>query len=128
MGRPTKIEELKIRKTTFYRYKEKIRQQDKEAWLETAKESLESAALKVKKSLDYCTKIARDIANDNSQDAKARLEAAKKVVECSITYYRMLEKGPTSKTIATTITKLEEEQKDVTDRRMESLDKGTFTT
>lgn len=117
------MEELKIKKTTFYKYKDIIREQDKEAWKEVAKESLESAALKVKKSLDYAIKIYRDVA-DNAPDQRARIEAAKKLVECQITFYRMLEKGPTSKTIV--LPKVEERKEDSTDRRMESLGSNTI--
>jgi len=117
------IEELKIKQTTFYRYKNKIQEQDKAAWLEIAKESLESAALKVKKSLDYAIKIYKDVA-DNSPDQRARIEAAKKLVECQIIFYRMLEKGPTSKTIVLS----KEVKEDSTDRRMESLGSNTIPT
>jgi len=116
------MEELKVKKTTFYKYKDIIREQDKEAWKEIAKESLESAALKVKKSLDYAIKIYRDVA-DNAPDQRARIEAAKKLVECQITFYRMLEKGPTSKTIVLS----KEAKEDSTDRRMESLGSNTIT-
>jgi hypothetical protein len=115
------IEELQIKQTTFYRYKEKIREQNKEAWREIAKESLEEAALKVKNSLDYCIAISKDVAN-NSSDQRARLEAAKRVVECYMMFYRMLEKGPTSKSI--TIPKVDT---DGTDRRVEPLGSNPVT-
>lgn len=118
------MEELKVKKTTFYKYKDIIREQDKDAWKEVAKESLESAALKVKKSLDYAIKIYKDVA-DNSQDQRARIEAAKKLVECQITFYRMLEKGPTSKTIILPKVEVKENS---TDRRMEPLGSNTVTT
>lgn len=116
------IEELKVKPATFYRYKNRILEQDKAAWLEVAKESLESAALKIKKKLDYAMKIYKDVA-DNAPDQRARIEAAKKLVECQIIFYRMLEKGPTSKTIV-----LPEVKEDITDRRMEPLGSNTVTT
>jgi len=116
------IEELKIKKSTFYRYKEKIMEQDKAAWLETAKESLESAALKVKRELDYCIKINRDVA-ENSQDQRARLEAARRIVECRMMFYKMLKEGPTSKSI--TVPKLP--ITDGTDRRVEPLGSNSIT-
>jgi hypothetical protein len=116
------MEELQIKEKTFYRYKQRIHEQDKDAWLEIAKESLESAALKVKKSLDYCIKISKDVA-DNSQDQRARLEAAKKVVECTMMYYKMLKEGPTSKTIVLP----KEVKEDSTNRRMESLGPDSIT-
>jgi hypothetical protein len=116
------IQELDIKRRTFYDYKERIREQNKEAWKEIAKESLEEAALKVKNSLDYCIKISKDVA-DNSNDQRARLEAAKKVVECYMMFYKMLEKGPTSKSI--TVPKLP--NIDGTDRRMEPLGSNSIT-
>jgi len=119
------IEELQIKQTTFYRYKEKIRQQNKDAWKEVAKESLEEAALKVKQSLDYCIKISKDVA-ENSQDQRARLEAVKKIVECNMMFYRMLEKGPTSKSITVPISKLE--QTNGTDRRVEPMGSNPIPT
>jgi hypothetical protein len=118
------MQELNIKRRRFYYYKEQIREQDKAAWLEITKESLESAALKVKNSLDYCIKISKDVA-DNSQDQRARIEAAKKVVECYMMFYKMLEKGPTSKSITVPISKLEQ---DGTDRRVESLGSNTVPT
>lgn len=118
------MEELQIKEKTFYRYKQRIHQQNQDAWLEIAKESLESAALKVKQSLDYCIKISKDVAN-NSNDQRARLEAAKKVVECHMMFYKMLEKGPTSKSITVPISKLEQNG---TDRRVESLGPNTVPT
>ena len=65
-------------------------------------------------------KIYMDIA-ENSQDQRARIEAVKKIVECQIMFYRMLEKGPTSKTII-----LPEVKEDITDRRMEPLGPNTI--
>ena len=113
------MQELNIKRRRFYYYKEHIREQDKEAWLETTKESLESAALKVKQSLDYCIKISKDVA-ENSQDQRARLEAVKKIVECNMMFYKMLEKGPTSKSITVPISKLPITT-DGTDRRVEPM-------
>lgn len=118
------IELLEIPQGTYHKYKARIRQQDTQAWEEIAKESLESAALKVKKALDYCTKISKDIANDPTSDARARLEGAKKVVECQMMLYRMLKEGPTSKSI--TIPNLPI-IKDGTNRRMESLGSSSVT-
>jgi hypothetical protein len=66
-----------------------------------------------------------DIA-ENSQDQRARIEAVKKIVECQIMFYRMLEKGPTSKTIVLPEVKGGEEY--ITDRRMEPLGPNTVTT
>ena len=122
------MEELQVKEKTFYRYKQRIHEQDKNAWLEVAKESLESAALKVKRELDYCIKINRDVA-EHSPDQRARLEAARRIVECRMMFYKMLKEGPTSKsiTIPNLVQERERERND-TDRRMESLGANTVST
>jgi hypothetical protein len=119
------MQELGINSRRYYRYKDKIREQDKQAWLEMAKESLESAAFKVKKSLDYAIKIYKDVA-DNAADQRARIEAARKLVECQIMFYRMLEKGPTSKTII--LPKVTENSTPAEDRGLESMGANTIPT
>ena len=87
------MEELQIKKTTFYRYKEAIRQQDIAAWHEIAKETQEEALLKIKKALDYATKVYQDII-DHAPDHRARLEAAKQIIQNTVWAKQLLEKGP----------------------------------
>ena len=47
------METLQIPRRTYYRYKGKIMDQDKEEWAEVVKGSLESRALKIKQTLEW---------------------------------------------------------------------------
>jgi hypothetical protein len=112
------MEELQIKQTTFYRYKEKIRQQDKEAWQEIAKESVEERSKKIMDAINFALNNFKDIAI-NSNDDRAKIEANKNVIQANVWAKELLEKGPTKKVIS----KVEDgiESKD----SMESLEKQT---
>jgi hypothetical protein len=85
---------LGIPNSTYYRYKSQIYQEDRELWNQIAKESLESRAVKIMKSLELCIAVNTEIATDKEQDPKARIEASIKVVDANIMAYNILEKGP----------------------------------
>ena len=87
---------LRIPNSTYYRYKSQIYQQDRELYDLIAKESLESRALKIMKSLELCIKVNTEIATDKELDPKARIEASIKVVDANIMAYNLLENGPCS--------------------------------
>jgi hypothetical protein len=112
------IEELQIKKATFYRYKETIREQDKEAWQEIAKESVEERSKKIMDAINFALTNFKDIAI-NSNDDRAKIEANKNVIQANVWAKELLEKGPTKKVIS----KVEDglESKD----SMESLEKQT---
>ena len=71
-----------------------VYRQDRELWNQIAKESLESRAVKIMKSLELCIAVNTEIATDKEQDARARIEASIKVVDANIMAYNMLENGP----------------------------------
>jgi hypothetical protein len=85
---------LGIPNSTYYRYKSQIYQQDTELWNQIAKESLESRALKIMKSLELCIAVNTEIATDKQQDPKSRIEASIKLVDANIMAYNILENGP----------------------------------
>ena len=85
---------LGIPNSTYYRYKSQIYQQDRELWNQIAKESLESRALKIMKSLQLCITVNTEIATNKEQDPKTRIEASVKVVDANIMAYNILENGP----------------------------------
>ena len=85
---------LGIPNSTYYRYKSQIYQQDRELWNQIAKESLESRALKIMKSLQLCIKVNTEIATNKELDPKTRIEASVKVVDANIMAYNILENGP----------------------------------
>jgi hypothetical protein len=91
----TKImQQLKIPERTYYDHKARIYAIDRELWEQTAKESLESRALKIMRSLEFCIKVNTEIAQDKEQDPKARIDASTKVVDANIMAYNLLENGP----------------------------------
>ena len=67
------MKKLGIPNSTYYRYKSQIYRQDKELWDQIAKESLESRALKIMKSLEICIAVNTEIATDKQQDPKSRI-------------------------------------------------------
>ena len=85
---------LGIPNSTYYRYKSRIYQEDRELWNQIAKESLESRALKIMKSLELCIAVNTEIATDTQQDPKSRIEASIKLVDANIMAYNILENGP----------------------------------
>jgi hypothetical protein len=91
----TKImQQLKIPERTYYDHKARIYAIDRELWEQTARESLESRALKIMRSLEFCIKVNTEIAQDKRQEPKARIDASTKVVDANIMAYNLLENGP----------------------------------
>ena len=87
------IEELEIKEHSFYNYKERIREQDKKAWLEMAKESLEERSKKIMDAIEYANKVDREVA-ETSGDHKARIQAANQLIQNNVWAMQLLERGP----------------------------------
>jgi len=85
---------LGIPNATYYRYKSQIYQEDRELWNQIAKESLESRAVKIMKSLELCIAVNTEIATDKQLDPKERIAASIKLVDANIMAYNILENGP----------------------------------
>jgi ACT domain-containing protein len=85
---------LGIPNSTYYRYKSQISREETELWNQIAKESLESRAVKIMKSLELCIAVNTEIATDKQQDPKSRIEASIKLVDANIMAYNILENGP----------------------------------
>jgi hypothetical protein len=90
------IERLKIPNSTFYRYKSRIYNEDRELWEKVSIEPLESRALKLKESLEHTYRIAREIASNNRNPPRVTLYACKKMVEAQFNIIQLLVKGPNS--------------------------------
>lgn len=88
------MKQLKLPERTYYLHKSRIYEQDKKLWEEHARDSLESRALKIMRSLDQCIQVNTEIALDKQQDPKARIDASVKVVDVNIMAYNILRKGP----------------------------------
>jgi len=87
--------ELDLTISAVTKLKAKMYQQDTQTWMEASKESLESRALKIMQSLERCYNINRAIADDNTQDARDRIEASQIMVKAQINIFQLLKQGPT---------------------------------
>jgi hypothetical protein len=85
---------LKIPKSTFYRYKSRIYNEDRELWERVSIEPLESRAILLKESLEHTYRIAREIASNNKNPPRVTLYACKKMVEAQFNIIQLLIKGP----------------------------------
>jgi len=76
--------------STYYSYKQKLNQEAKEIWRQTYKESQESRALHVVDSLNLALKISKEIALDEKQSAKDKLEAANFMIESETGFLKLI--------------------------------------
>jgi hypothetical protein len=88
---------LKIPNSTFYRYKSKIYNEDKELWTKAMFEPLESRLLRLYESLQDSFRIYRAIANNEKTKPMDRLKASKKMVDAQYNILRLLKMGPNFK-------------------------------
>lgn len=88
------MELLQIPHRTYYRYKGKIIDQDKQEWAEVVKESLESRALKIKQTVEWSYAISKKIAEDDTVRARDRIEACRVMVENQVSLWHLLKRGP----------------------------------
>ena len=77
------MHKLKIPKTTYYRYKSQIYQEDKQLLAQIRTDELAHLTMKVRKSLEYCIKVNVDIC-EHSKDPKARSEASRLIVQANM--------------------------------------------
>lgn len=83
-----------LSRRAFYRRKAKIFKDDKEIWDQVIFESLEHRALEVKKALEFCIKINKEIAGDKNQPARDRTDATKTLSEAQIALWHLVVDGP----------------------------------
>jgi hypothetical protein len=84
------IKILKIPKSTFYRYKSRIYNEERELWEKVSIEPLESRALMLKESLEHTYRIAKEIAFDDKNPPRVALYACKKMNEAQINIIQLL--------------------------------------
>jgi hypothetical protein len=87
------IQALGIKRRTFYNYKEAIRDQDKAAWNEMAKETLEERSKKIMDAIEFANKIDKEIA-ETPGDGRARVQAANQLIQNNVWAMQLLERGP----------------------------------
>lgn len=114
------IEQLQIKPATFYHYKAKIRKQDQALWDEMAKETMKERSAKIMKSIQFAQKIFKGVALHSSDD-RAKIEAAKNVIQADVWAKELLEKGP--KVMIELEAKINESIPKSKDTTVESLEK-----
>ena len=90
------LERLQIPKSTFYRYKSRIYNEDRELWEKVSIEPLESGALMLMASLKDTYRISKEIAFNNKNPPKIVLYACKKMIEGQVNIIKLLREGPNS--------------------------------
>jgi ATPase subunit of ABC transporter with duplicated ATPase domains len=90
---PIAIQELEIKERTYYQYKARIREQDRQAWLEMAKETLEERSKKIMDAIEFANKIDRQVAEESGDD-RARVQAANQLIQNNVWAMQLLERGP----------------------------------
>jgi hypothetical protein len=85
---------LGIPNATFYRYKSKIYNEDKELWSKVMIEPLESRALKIYQILEDSYRINREITMNKNAKPADRIKASKRMVNAQYNILRLLKMGP----------------------------------
>jgi hypothetical protein len=88
------METLRIPHRTYYRYKRRITDEDKQQWAEVVNASLESKALKILQSLQWAYLLNKKIAEDQTAQASIRIKASQVMVETQVNIYYLLKRGP----------------------------------
>ena len=87
------IQGLGIKERRFYYYKERIREQDRAAWKEMAKETFEERSKKIMDAIEFANKIDKEIA-ETPGDGRARVQAANQLIQNNVWAMQLLERGP----------------------------------
>jgi hypothetical protein len=88
------METLRIPHRTYYRYKSRIINQDKQQWAEVVKESLEFRVLKILQSLQWAYSLNKKIAEDRTAQASVRIKASQVIIDTQVNIYYLLKRGP----------------------------------
>ena len=87
------MKQLDIPHMTYYRYKSMIYRQDKRLLAKIRTNELDHRVLQVRKSLEYCISINKDIC-EKSKDDKARIDASAMIVKAQMGLYNLINSGP----------------------------------
>ena len=98
-------QKLDIERRTYYRYKNRIEQEDQEIWQKQTQEDkemwerlrtgpLERRALDILTSMEASQKTCEEIRDDDKAPKAVRLEASKWAVKFRVNIYYLLERGP----------------------------------
>jgi hypothetical protein len=89
------INELKMPVQTFYSYKKRIQKQDAQIWEKVHLDSAKYRATKLIQSLEECFYINRQIAINEKEQAKDRIEASRTMCEAAANIFKLVNEGPT---------------------------------
>ena len=89
------INELKMPVQTFYSYKKRIQKQDAKIWDKVHIDSAKYRAVQLIELLDYTKNMCLNIAEDKTEMAKDRIEAAKTACEAQANIFKLVNEGPT---------------------------------
>src|SRR4030095_9874928 len=77
------MEQLNLNRTTYHRYKSRIKKLDNKILEQTRSDEMGHRILQVRKSLEFCIKVNKDIC-ERSLDDKARIEASAMIVKAQM--------------------------------------------
>lgn len=88
------ISKLNLNWRTYYRYKARIAEEDKELWQKIRTESLEKRSLGILQAFDDGYRIAKKIRDNDKAQPKDRMEAARVAIKAKVNIYYLMEDGP----------------------------------
>lgn len=92
------MEQLKIPKATFYRYKNSICEEDKILLDQIRTNELEHRIIQVRNSLEYCIAVNRKIC-ENSKDEMAVIDASSMIIKAQMGLLNLIHGGPNHKQV-----------------------------
>ena len=85
---------LNIPERRYHRYLNKMNEQDKEAWQDVIKESLETRALKIKQTYEWGFQKIKEIAEDPTTDDRVKIDAIAAMAQIQVSLFHLRKRGP----------------------------------
>jgi hypothetical protein len=89
------IRELNIPEQTYYQYKRRIQKKDEKIWEKVHIDSAKYRAAKLIQSLEKCFYINRQIAINEKEQTRDRMEASRTMCEAAANIFKIVNEGPT---------------------------------
>ncbi len=87
------MDQLKIPKATYYRYKASICEEDKELLKQIRANELEHRIIQVRNALEYCISVNRKIC-ENSKDDDCKIDASAMIIKAQMGLLNLMRSGP----------------------------------
>ena len=94
---PEIIENLKIKRSTYYRRKAMIAEEDIKLWNELRKEPLERAILEIYDAIQKCYDVCKEIRDDPKAKPNDRFVAAQLCIKAKVHLFYYKHRGPNAK-------------------------------